>query len=335
MYYAYEQKFNDMISVNPVISIIVPVYNSEPYLEECLSSIINQTYRSIEIILINDGSKDRSLGIMQNYSERDDRIVTLSQPNRGVAAARNVGLRVAKGEYILFVDSDDTIRNDTVEKLYRQAIADNAEIVMGNMYFCFSDGTQRAFFARIADYAKQSPLSGEQCFSLLVEANLFPPMVVLYFTKRAFIQQRQLFFEEGIVHEDELWCIKALIYTPKTSIVDFFYYYYRIREGSIMRSDNKKHRLFSYFSVVKALEEFASELEVKQEFVKTVGGIYVRIFYNYYLMCQLLSEIKEKTNKYKKYFGPMLKKRLPSLSQLQQQVCSYYFQTGNKIIQDI
>jgi len=324
-----------MISSTPLVSIIIPVYNSEPYLEECIDSIINQTYRSIEIILINDGSTDRSHEIAKSYPIKDDRIIVLSQPNRGVSAARNAGLNVAKGEYVLFVDSDDTIREDSVEVLCRHAMVSNTEVVLGNMCFCYPDGKQEFFFKRSTELSKYPLLSGEQCFSQLVKINAFPPSSCLFFTKRSFILKRQLFFEEGIVHEDELWCIKALVCAPKVSVMDFFFYSYRVRQGSIMRSDNKKYRIYSFFRVIKSLEEFAARLEEKQELMKAIGYVYVRIFYNYFLICQLLHEIKEGTNEYTAYSERLLKKIFPMLSQFQQQACSYFFRSGNKLILSI
>jgi glycosyltransferase involved in cell wall biosynthesis len=127
-----------MTSDCPIVSVIVPVYNSEPYLEDCLQSVIQQTYRSIEIIIVNGGSTDCSPDIMHSYAVKDDRIVILSQSNRGVSAARNAGLGVAKGEYIFFVDSDDTIRKDAVEILYRQAVMTDVDIIIGNVCFCYS-----------------------------------------------------------------------------------------------------------------------------------------------------------------------------------------------------
>ena len=276
-----------MTPVDPLVSIIVPVYNSEFYLEECLNSIVNQTYQSIEILLINDGSTDGSHKVMESFAVKDHRIITLTQPNRGVSAARNAGLRVATGEYILFVDSDDTIRNDTVEILCRKAILANTEIVLGNVYYCYPDGEQTPVFQRLTALSKHPPLEGEECFSLLMETYLFPTLVYLYFTKRSFIQERQLFFEEGIVHEDELWCTKTLVYAPKVSVVDVFHYFYRIREGSIMQSENKKYRINSLMSVAKSLEVFAAELQEKQEFVRAAGFVYVRLFCLYYCICKL------------------------------------------------
>ena len=321
-----------MTAVCPPVSIIIPVYNSVRYLEDCLNSVVNQTYQQIEIILVNDGSTDGSLQIMKSFAAKDGRIVILSQPNRGVSAARNAGLRTAKGDYILFVDSDDTVRNDTVKVLCRQAVATGAEIVIGNVYFCSPDGRQASLFRRVAAYAGQSVMTGEQCFSQFMEASIFPPLVFLYFTKRSFILDNQLFFEEGIVHEDELWCIRTLIQAPQVSVADFFHYFYHERKGSIMHSDdNKTYRIASFFAVVKALETFATQLQEKQEFVQTIGWVYVRIFYIYHFMCRLMQEIKKETNEYRDYFVQMMQKIFPSISGLQRQACVHYFRNGNRL----
>lgn len=98
------------------VSVIIPVYNVEKYLESCLESIKSQTFTDYELILINDGSTDESVAIMRRYAKTDARIRIISQSNRGVSAARNLGLSVAEGEYVLFVDSDDTILPDALER---------------------------------------------------------------------------------------------------------------------------------------------------------------------------------------------------------------------------
>ena len=114
------------------ISIIVPVYNAEKYIGRCLHSLINQTLKDIEIIVIDDGSKDNTNKILQKYK---DRIKIIKQKNSGVATARNKGLEIATGEYIYFVDSDDWIEKDTLEKLYSKAIDNNYDCVMCNFWY--------------------------------------------------------------------------------------------------------------------------------------------------------------------------------------------------------
>lgn len=114
----------------PDISVIVPVYNTESYLKKCIESIINQTFRNIEIILVDDGSTDTSAEILADYALRDNRIIVIHQENQGLSAARNAGMRSAKGEYIMFVDSDDWIDANTCEKAISAARTSFADIVM-------------------------------------------------------------------------------------------------------------------------------------------------------------------------------------------------------------
>ena len=101
----------------PVVSVVIPVYNVEPYLSECLDSVCKQTLKNIEIICINDGSTDRSLTVLQKYSERDKRIHIINQNNQGLSYSRNVGIRQAKGRYVYFLDSDDYITHNALETL--------------------------------------------------------------------------------------------------------------------------------------------------------------------------------------------------------------------------
>ena len=123
-----ESKEKFVIEETPKVSIIVPVYNVENYLIDCLDSLINQTLKEIEIILINDGSTDNSLKIINLYAQYDSRIKIIDQENKGPSSARNRGLDVSQGEFISFIDSDDWIDNDFIEKLYLSALNNNCDI---------------------------------------------------------------------------------------------------------------------------------------------------------------------------------------------------------------
>ena len=111
----------------PKISIIVPVYNVEPYLRQCLNSLVNQTLKDIEIICVNDGSPDDCLSILHEHAEKDNRIAVINQKNTGLSGARNSGLKVASGEYVMFVDSDDWVDVRICEELYNAALRENAD----------------------------------------------------------------------------------------------------------------------------------------------------------------------------------------------------------------
>ncbi len=117
-----------------LISIVVPVYNSQQYLSNCLDSILNQTYHNLEIVLVNDGSTDNSLNILEEYQKKDKRIKIISTENHGVSHARNVGIQNVTGDYITFVDSDDILEIDTIETLYKDIIDNNADLVQCNHY---------------------------------------------------------------------------------------------------------------------------------------------------------------------------------------------------------
>lgn len=112
------------------MSVIIPVYNVEEYLRECLDSVINQSLKEIEIICVNDGSKDGSLAILKEYAEKDDRVILIDKPNGEVSSARNAGIVRATGEFIAFVDSDDLIDRETYEYTYNEAIKNNADITV-------------------------------------------------------------------------------------------------------------------------------------------------------------------------------------------------------------
>ena len=113
---------------NPLVSIIVPVYNGETFLKECVDSILNQTYKNIELILINDGSKDNSAQIINEYAKKDERVVAIHQENSGVCASRNNGLRNTHGEYICLIDQDDYVFPDYISYLYTLIKENNADI---------------------------------------------------------------------------------------------------------------------------------------------------------------------------------------------------------------
>ena len=118
-----------------LVTVVVPIYNVERYLEKCLTSIILQTYKNLEVILVNDGSTDNSLNICKEFEKEDSRIRIISQENKGLSVARNVGIENAKGEYIAFVDSDDFISCKFIENLYNESIRNNSDIVCCDFYY--------------------------------------------------------------------------------------------------------------------------------------------------------------------------------------------------------
>ena len=128
-----------------LISVIVPVYNAEKYLKDCLKSILDQSYNNFELIVVNDGSKDRTQNIIDHFSRKDNRVSSIQQDNKGVSGARNTGIRNAKGEWICFVDADDRLSRDALEILYQTAISEKSDAVIGE-YSLMGDTPQSVKF---------------------------------------------------------------------------------------------------------------------------------------------------------------------------------------------
>ena len=126
---------------NIKISVIIPVYNVEKYIIECIESIINQTFKDIEIIVVNDGSKDNSIKIVEEYLS-DKRLKIINKENRGLSSARNKGMKIARGEYIYFIDSDDFINEDVLEVLYKNLESERFDIIFSNFSF-YNDKTKK------------------------------------------------------------------------------------------------------------------------------------------------------------------------------------------------
>lgn len=210
---------------NVKISVIVPVYNTYEYLKDCLDSISGQSLKNIEIICINDGSTDDSFKIMQKYSQKDSRIKIINQKNRGASAARNAGLKVATGEYITFVDSDDTIDSDTYEISYKKAKEKNADILMfGEKNFSV---TERIY--------------GDG-FSVLDIPGAMMLWNKLY--KRSFLIDHNFqFLENAKCYNDE--CFNSVVF-PKAKCIECitnqFYNYNRKRIGSIQSAASAKKK---------------------------------------------------------------------------------------------
>ena len=302
------------------VSVIVPVYNVELYLEECLNSIINQTLKEIEIILINDGSTDSSVEIIEFYALKDSRIIILKQLNSGVSAARNAGIMKASGKYILFLDSDDTILSDSIEVLYRRAEETGADIVIGNALLCYLDGSQTLFFPHGKTLSNGLLWTGESVFTKLMEWNMLP-LSVSYFTRKDIIIDNKLLFQENILHEDEIWCVKTILAAQKVLFIEFNYYFYRQRENSIMNSDNKAFRIKSLFEVAKALYQHSEALQINNISEKTISCIYVRIFWICHFIYSLVFQNKTITFAEFNYFSELLIKIYPVLSYSQQRYC--------------
>ena len=158
------------IDYTPKVSVIIPVYNVEQYLRECLDSVVNQTLKEIEIICVDDGSTDNSLEILKEYAKKDKRITVIVQKNLHAGVARNAGLTVAKGEYIHFLDSDDWLDKNTYEDLYNLIKSKNVSLVLFPKSPIFTPVRTTSFFPSLANCFAQSTIVSMSSFRLLPRA---------------------------------------------------------------------------------------------------------------------------------------------------------------------
>ena len=224
----------------PKVSVVIPVYKVEKYLQRCLDSVINQTLKDIEIILIDDGSPDNCGRICDQYSEKDSRIKVIHKKNEGVSAARNDGIKAATGEYIGFVDSDDYIAENMFEVMYQQAYNYNADISMCEFVFT-AEGTEPIFSSLSSDdYKGIQLLSKEDIFSLVVD---FSKMVQTNIWNKLFrtdIVKKIKFDVNKKMSEDLEFLMETICECHSAVYVPYvFYAYIFIREGSAMYSVGK------------------------------------------------------------------------------------------------
>lgn len=227
--------------MNPVdtakISVIVPVYKVEPYLDKCVSSIVNQTYTNLEIILVDDGSPDNCPAMCDAWAEKDSRIRVIHKTNGGLSDARNAGMAVATGELMAFVDSDDWIAPDMYEHLYRRLAEDNSDIAACGVQMVWEDKTPSRTLTREGSCV----LNQEEAMRAIIEESWLKQPVWYKLYKTALV--RDILFPKGKYHEDVFWSYQAVGRTQRVSVSDHIGYYYLQRGGSIMGEGYSLKRL--------------------------------------------------------------------------------------------
>lgn len=234
------------------LSVIVPIYNTEKYIAECIESILGQNINEIEIICIDDGSTDGSKRILESYAKQNESIVVIDSCNEGVAAARNKGIKQATGDYIMFVDSDDRLKKNCINQLLLQCEEESLDILYFS-YMNFYDDTETG-----SEYKKKynvnirkgnydrSIMSGPQMMKCFVENKDYIMSACVGIMKRSFIENNSVYFEEGIYYEDGPFALLAILTAKKIICINEVCYERRVRRGSIEHSSTTAKHLYSY-----------------------------------------------------------------------------------------
>lgn len=239
-----------MINSNPLVSIIVPIYNVENYIDKCFNSLVNQTYENIEILAVNDGTLDNSMALVVNYQNQYKNIIILNKKNGGLSDARNFGIEHANGDFLVFIDSDDYIDYSMIEKLVQAALFNDAEIAVCDMKYIYdNDDTKYSSGGDfIVDNIKNNPslfmINNSACNKLFHKK---------LFDKNSFIK--------GIWYEDLATIPKCLYEANRIAKVDEALYFYYQRSNSIIHTKNQK-----VFDIYIALNELKSYLIKKNDY---------------------------------------------------------------------
>ena len=262
----------------PKVSVIVPIYNVEKYLEKCINSLLSQTLEDIQIILVNDGSKDNSGNIAKEYEKNNkDRVIYVEKENGGLSDARNYGLKYATGDFIAFLDSDDYIEKNAYEKMYNKAIEENADYVECDFIWEFPNKIR---------VDKQYPYKNKKEMLSFVRVVAWNKLI-----KSQLITDNNLEFPKGLRYEDVEFTYKLIPFVNKFAYVDKPFIHYVQREGSIANVQNE--RTAEIFTVLDNVIEFYKKNNIYEEYRDELEYNYAR-----YLLCSSLKrmcKIKDKT----------------------------------------
>ncbi len=248
----FDEKVVMMMSETPKVSVIIPVYNAEKYLRQCLDSVVNQTLQDIEIICVDDGSTDSSAQILAEYKEKDTRVKLLSQENQGQSVARNNALDIAMGRYVVFLDSDDLFIDNTLEELFILAEQKSVDIIGFNAFPLFENKSlEMRFQSWKTYYARKQiinePVSGLAAMDILTQSSEYRASACLLFINHDFLEKNKVRFYEGIIHEDNLFTFQCFITARSVMQVASQYYGRRVRENSTMTQKESVKNLRGYF----------------------------------------------------------------------------------------
>ena len=258
-----------------LFSIIVPVYNARDYICKCVDSLLLQTFEDIEIILVDDGSTDDSPKICDEYAVRDSRVRVIHKTNGGLSDARNAGLAEARGEYIMFVDSDDFIEPDACEGF--------AQLARGGYDIMIGEAISEGGFCRLGHIAPDTDrvYTGREYLKEAHKQSKAPMAAWLNIYRRELLSENKLEFRYGILHEDEQFTPRAFLAAGSVVVTGIPFYHYVIRNGSITQKKDKRKNAADMYVICCELENIYSKIddrELKDLLLDSLCAKYMSLF---------------------------------------------------------
>jgi glycosyltransferase involved in cell wall biosynthesis len=234
------------------VSVIIPVYNTSLYLEECLDSIINQSLKEIEILCFDDGSTDNSLDILKSYALKDNRLKVYTQTNMGQGATRNTGIRKATGQYVHFMDSDDILDTSALEYAYKESVQHDLDVIYFDGTSFYETEQLRNEYSHYLNYYDRKVeysmvTTGEELFKRFVKGKAYIVQPCMQLSRRAFLLDNSIFFPKMAMLEDNVFALKCLVLASRATHRKKQFFKRRVRENStmIMSADaNPNYRMF-------------------------------------------------------------------------------------------
>lgn len=251
--------------MNPVkVSVIMPVYNTAEYVKDALACITYQSLSDIEVIVIDDGSTDNSYQAMLSMADQDDRIRIIRQENKGQSEARNLGISLATGEYLYFMDSDDLLDKEAFSACYAASAGDNLDLLFFDAEVFGTVKNTLNLTYRRTHLIKEGIYSGADILEALLKNGGYRASPCLLFTRSSYLKKINLTFHPGIIHEDELFTFYLFINAGRVSFINKPYFKRRLRDNSTMSTGFSRKNLHGYFTVANELIKFKYNLADKQ-----------------------------------------------------------------------
>lgn len=267
----------------PMISVVVPIYKVEDYLNRCVNSLVNQSYQNIEIILVDDGSPDNCPAMCDAWANKDSRIKVVHKPNGGLSDARNAGVVIASGELLVFIDSDDWVEPDAFKKMYDRMTADNSDVVSCGVRWVYDNG----ILLRNVTVEQDAILYTQDAMSEIISDGKLKQHVWNKLYKTELV--KDILFEKGKYHEDVFWSYQVFGKAKKISIMQESFYNYVQRSDSIMGECYSVKR-------IDALDAMCQRCEyVKAEF----PDLFNKALYTYAGSCMYHLQLAIKSNQSK------------------------------------